>query len=59
MDETDTIGVTSRVAPQPKSMKVESHSKIEWLCNRKLLVSNFVKIFDGLVGMVKALSQNL
>ena len=31
-------------------MEVESQSKSEWLCNRKLLTSQFEATFDGLVG---------
>ena len=41
MDDTDTVGETSNIVPQPKSMEMEMHSKIEWLCNKKLLVSDF------------------
>ena len=36
--------------PQPKSMEVESQSIIEWLCNKKLWVSDFEVTLDGLVG---------
>ena len=36
--------------PQPKLMEVESQSKIEWLCNKKLWVSDFKLTLDGLVG---------
>ena len=31
-------------------MEVESQSKFEWLCNKKLLVSDFEATFDSLVG---------
>ena len=45
------IGIeTSHVTPQPKFMEVETHSKVECLCNRKLLVSDFERAFDALVG---------
>ena len=44
--EMDTISNE----PQHKSMEVESQSKIEWLCNKKMLISDFEATFDGLVG---------
>ena len=50
MAESNIAIETSHVAPQPKFTDVEMHSKVEWLCNRKLLVSDFERAFDGLVG---------
>ena len=50
---------TTNQEPQPKLMEVESQPKIEWLCNKKLWVSDFELILDGLVGMELALSLNL
>ena len=50
MAETETVDETSNIAPRPKFMNMETHSKIEWLRNKKLLVSDFEKAFDGLVG---------
>ena len=44
--ETDTTAEE----PQPKLMGVESQLKNDWLCNKKLMVSNFELTFDGLVG---------
>ena len=41
---------TTSQEPQPKSMEVESQPKIEWLCNKKLWVSDFELTLDGLVG---------
>ena len=41
---------TTNYEPQPKSMDVESQSKIEWLCNKKLWVSDFELTLYGLVG---------
>ena len=41
---------TTNYEPQPKSMEVESQLKIEWLCNKKLWVSDFELTLDGLVG---------
>ena len=41
---------TTNQEPQPKLMEVESQTKIEWLCNKKLWVSDFKLILDGLVG---------
>ena len=41
---------TTAEEPQPKLMGVESQLKNDWLCNKKLMVSNFELTFDGLVG---------
>ena len=41
---------TTAEEPQPKLMGVESQLKSDWLCNKKLLVSDFELPFDGLVG---------
>jgi hypothetical protein len=31
-------------------MEVESKTKVEWLCNKKMLTSDFEATLDGLVG---------
>jgi hypothetical protein len=41
---------TTNQKPEPKLMEVESQPKIEWLCNKKLWVSDFEFVLDGLVG---------
>ena len=41
---------TTAEEPQPKLMEVESQLKSEWLCNKKLWVSDFELTFNGLVG---------
>ena len=41
---------TSAEEPQPKLVGVESQLKNDWLCNKKLMVSNFELTFDGLDG---------
>ena len=48
--QTSEMDETINVEPQPKSMEVESQSKVEWLCNRKMLKSYFKATFDGLNG---------
>ena len=41
---------TTNEEPQPKLMGVESQLKNDWLCNKKLMVSDFELTFNGLVG---------
>ena len=41
---------TSAEESQPKLVGVESQLKNDWLCNKKLMVSNFELSFDGLDG---------
>ena len=41
---------TTNTEPQPNSMDMKSQSKFEWLCNKKLMVSDFEATLDGLVG---------
>ena len=48
--QTPEMDTTVNTEPQPKSMKVESQSKLEWLCNIKVLVSDFEATLDSLVG---------
>ena len=41
---------TTNVEPQPNVMEVASQTKLEWLCNKKVMTSNFEATLDGLVG---------
>ena len=50
---------TTAEEPQPKLMGVESQLKSDWLCNKKLMVSNFELTFDGLVGDGSKMVQKL
>ena len=59
MAESNIAIETSHVAPQPKFMDVEMHSKIEWLCNRNCLFLISREHLMVWLGMVKALPQNL
>ena len=38
------------VEPHSNIMEVESQTKLEWLCNKKVMKSNFEATLDGLVG---------
>ena len=48
--KTSAMDVAVNVTTQPKFMEVESQSKSEWLCNRKLLTFQFEATLDGLAG---------
>ena len=48
--KTSAMDVAVNETTQPKFMEVESQSKSEWLCNRKLLTSQFEATLDGLAG---------
>ena len=48
--KTSAMDVAVTDTTQPKFMEVESQSKSEWLCNRKLLTSHFEATLDGLAG---------
>ena len=41
---------TTNQEPQSKLMEVESRPKSEWLCNKKLWMSDFELTLDGLLG---------
>jgi hypothetical protein len=57
--EQETEMDTTNVEPQPNVMEVASQTKLELLCNKKVMTSNFETTLDGLVGMVRALLWNL
>ena len=44
------MDATINIDPQPKAIKVESQSKVEWLCIIKILTSDFEATLDGLGG---------
>ena len=48
--EQETEMDTTNVEPQPAGMEVASQNKLEWLCNKKVMTSNFETTLDGLVG---------
>ena len=48
--EPEQVMDTTAEEPQPKLMEVESQLKSEWLCNKKLWVSDFELTFNGLLG---------
>ena len=48
--EQETEMDTTNVEPQPAVMEVASQNKLEWLCNKKVMTSNFEATLDGLVG---------
>ena len=56
--EISAMDIAVSATTQPKSMEVQSQSKSEWLCSRKLLTSQFEATLDGWVGMVKASLMN-
>jgi len=41
---------TTNVESQPNVMEVASQTKLEWLCNKKVMMSNFKTSLDGLTG---------
>ena len=40
------IDPVASIAPQPTIMEVESASKMDWLCSRELLKTDFERTFD-------------
>ena len=48
--EQETEMDTTNVEPHSNIMEVESQTKLEWLCNKKVMMSNFETTLDGLVG---------
>ena len=38
------------IAPQSTTMEVDTQSRTQWLLSKKLLISNFEKTMNGLVG---------
>ena len=57
--EQETEMDTTNVEPQPNVMEVASQTKLEWLCNKKVMTSNFEVTLDGLVKMVRASFRSL
>ena len=45
--EQETEMDTTNVEPQPNVMEVASQTKLEWLCNKKVMTSNFEATLDG------------
>jgi len=40
----------TNVGPQLRSTEMASQSKFDWLCNKKVMMSNFEATLDALVG---------
>ena len=55
--EPETDMDTTNVEPQSRTMEVASQSKFDWLCNKKVMMSNFEATLDALVGNGQCIIQ--
>ena len=55
--ESESVMDTTKVEPQSRNIQVESQSKFDWLCNKKVMMSDFEATLDGLVGDGQSIIQ--